>query len=277
MIRSYLAVLFFLLLPVAASADEREAAWSFSGRAGAVSNYVARGLTQTWGRPAAQAEIELEHDSGFYAGSFVSNVSSKIYPGGSYELELWSGYEHELDKDVAVNVEGIYYAFPGANFSKANCAQPLGCPNQSFDTFQGRLGARWRWLSTRIAYTLTDYFGDSARTGFRRSTRGTWYWDARADYPLPNAPSWHLIAHLGYTRYPTQFAFPNPQANENPNYWDWRLGITKVLGASSKGLRAGLYYTQASNRSFHETQSLTTGESRDLGRPALILALDWIF
>ena len=271
------SILLVALLPGAGLAEDRSAELSVTGRLGAVSNYVSRGLTQTWGLPAVQGDVELEHDSGFYVGSFVSNISNKIYPGGTYEIEVWSGYEHELSNDAALSVEGIYYAYPGANFSKGNCGGTLGCANQSFNTFQPRLGARWRWLSTRIAYALTDYFGDSVRTGFRGSTRGTWYWEANADYAVSGAPTWHVIAHLGYTRYPTQFAFPNPQVSESPNYWDWRLGVTKSLGESFKGGRVGVYYTQASNRSFHEATSLTTSTKRDLGRPTVILGLDWTF
>jgi uncharacterized protein (TIGR02001 family) len=233
-------------------------------------------VSQTWGGPALQGEIELEHNSGLYAGAFASNVSRKTYPGGAVELELWSGYEHELTAESTVTVEGIYYAYPGANFRNGNCAA-RSCASQSFDTFQARVGATWRWLNTRFGYTLSDYFGDSARTGFTGSTRGTWYWEANADYPLPRAPTWHLLAHVGRTHYTARFAFPDPRVTEDPDYWDLRIGVTKYLSDSLKGWRAGLYYTQASNRSFHETASLTSAETRDLGRPSLILALDWTF
>lgn len=261
----------------AVAADD-EGPWSLSGRVGAVSNYVSRGLTQTWGGPAAQAEIEVEHDGGFYAGSFVSNVSNNQYPGGTVELELWAGYERELTDDVAIGIEGIYYAYPGANFSKGNCNPAPSCPAQSFNTFQGRIVARWRWLSTRFGYAFTDYFGGSPQTGFQSSTRGTWYWEVNAAYPLPFDESWELLGHLGYTHYSAQLASPNPAAAQNPNYWDWRLGVTKSFKEPFRGWRLGAYYTQASNRAVYDnTRSLVNDTTRDLGRPTFILGIDKTF
>ena len=264
------------LLSGAAMAKDKGADWTFGGRAGAVSNYVARGYTLTNGGPALQGEVELEHKSGYFAGSFVSNISGKNYPGGSYELEFWSGYEHEYGEDSAVTAEAIYYAYPGANFSKATCAG-ASCPSQKFNTFEPRLGARWGWLTARVSYALTDYFGDSGRTGFRGSTKGTTYWELNADYELPRARDSHAIAHIGYTHYPTQFAFPNPLVSQKASYWDLRLGVTKRLGESLKDARLGLYYTVASNRSLQDAVSLAAGSTRDLGRPVVFLGIDWPF
>ena len=270
------SVLAAALLSGVAMAKDKGADWTFGGRAGAVSNYVARGYTSTNGGPALQGEVELEHKSGYFAGSFVSNISGKNYPGGSYELEFWSGYEHEYGEDSAVTAEAIYYAYPGANFSKATCAG-ASCPSQKFNTFEPRLGARWGWLTTRVSYALTDYFGDSERTGFRGSTKGTTYWELNADYELPRSRDWHAIAHHGYTRYPTQFAFPNPLVSEKASYWDLRLGVTTRLDELLKDARLGLFYTVASNRSLQDAVSLAAGGTRDLGRPAVFLGIDWSF
>ena len=259
-------------------AEDNESPWTLSGRVGAVSNYVSRGLTQTWGGPAGQAEIEAEHDAGFYAGAFTSNVSRNQFPGGSVEVDLWGGYEHEFAEDKSLALEGVYFSYPGANYSKGNCTPLPQCPSQTFNTFEGRLVARWDWFSTRFGYAFTDYFGASPQTGYQSSTRGTWYWEAEAQYPVLLDESLELIAHVGYSRYSASFSFPNRNAPQNPNYWDWQVGVTKRFSDVPQGWRLGLYYTQASNRAFYDnTRSLVNGGTRDLGAPAVIVEIAWTF
>lgn len=270
------AVLSLALVAGLARGADDDAEWSASGRAGAVTNYVTRGITQTWGRPAAQAEIEIEHRSGLYGGAFLSNVSRRQFPGGRIEIESWAGYEHEIGRDASLALEGVYYAYPGANYSKGSaCAS--GCPSQSFNTFQGRVVGRWHWLTTRFAYTFGDYFGDSSKSGFTSSTRGTWYWDLNAEYPLPQDSSWKLVGHAGYTRYTARLDTGVGRSTSNPNYADWRLGVAKEFGRDS-GWRIGAYYTQAGNDAqFKDTRSLTGDSVRNIGGAAFILGADWRF
>jgi uncharacterized protein (TIGR02001 family) len=257
-----------------ARAADLDGPFATHANAGVVSNYVSRGLTQTWGKPAAQAEIEIEHDSGFYAGTFVSNISRNQFPGGNVEVDLWAGYERDLGDDVTVSVEGYGYLYPGANYSHGSCAPAGACTSQSFNTFQGRVGAGWRWLSTRVNYTFTNYFGDSPQTGFQSSTKGTWYWEADADYPLPVDESWHVMGHLGYTRYSAQFAYPNPAVVQDPSYWDWRVGATKSFRDTLGDLRIGAFYSEAGNRAFYgDVPSLTGSGTTSLGRAAFVVEI----
>jgi len=261
-----------------ALAADADGPFAAHGYAGVVSNYVSRGLTQTWGKPAAQAEVEIEHESGFYAGTFVSNISRNQFPGGNVEVDLWAGYEHELGDDFTVSVEGYGYLYPGANYSHGSCVPTGSCASQSFNTFQGRVGAGWRWLSTRFSYSFTNYFGDSPQTGFRSDTKGTWYWEADADYPLPVDESWHVAGHLGYTRYSAQYAYPDPAVVQNPNYWDWRVGATKSFRNALGALRLGAFYSEASNRPFYgDVPSLTGSGTRDLGRAAFVVEIRQTF
>ena len=208
----------------------------------------------------------------------MSSISSDQFPGGNVELDLWGGYEHEFGDDLSISFEGYAYLYPGANYSKGNCGPTRACAAQAFNTFQGRVGAAWRWLSTSFNYTFTNYFGDSTQTGFQSPTKGTWYWEVGADYPLPIDESWHLAGHIGYTRYSAQFAYPIGAVAQDPSYWDWRLGATKSMNNSLGALRLGAFYTQASNRGFYgDTHSLTGSATRDLGRGAFIVEIGQTF
>ena len=44
--------------------------FTVSGNATLATDYVWRGLSQTWGKPALQATLEVAHSSGFYVGFF---------------------------------------------------------------------------------------------------------------------------------------------------------------------------------------------------------------
>src|SRR5450759_2863878 len=48
---------------------------TFTGNVGLVSQYIFRGLTQTNGDPAIQGGADYSHASGFYAGTWLSNIS----------------------------------------------------------------------------------------------------------------------------------------------------------------------------------------------------------
>ena len=52
----------------------------FTTNAAFVSNYIFRGLTQTFGKPAVQQD-STAHSSGAYAGVWGSNISSQQYAG----------------------------------------------------------------------------------------------------------------------------------------------------------------------------------------------------
>ena len=54
----------------AAPEPENTLAWNI----GAVSDYRVRGIAQTSFKPALQGGVDFTHKSGFYVGSFASNV-----------------------------------------------------------------------------------------------------------------------------------------------------------------------------------------------------------
>src|SRR5450756_487044 len=67
-------------MPLTVSAQTAPAAapaspHTFTGNVGLVSQYIFRGLTQTNGNPAIQGGADYAHASGFYAGTWLSNIS----------------------------------------------------------------------------------------------------------------------------------------------------------------------------------------------------------
>ena len=64
----------------------------FTANASVTNNYIWRGLTQTENNPAVQGGFDWAHDSGFYVGTWVSNVS--YAPAGvfNYEHDIYAGW-----------------------------------------------------------------------------------------------------------------------------------------------------------------------------------------
>src|SRR6185312_12896341 len=62
-------------------------ACAVTGNVALTSDYIFRGLTQTWDRPAVQGGTDLSLANGFATGAWASNISGHSYPGGSMELD----------------------------------------------------------------------------------------------------------------------------------------------------------------------------------------------
>lgn len=75
------------------------------------SDYSFRGVSQTTRDPAIQGGFEVAWDSGFYLGTWASNVSFGIT---SQELDLYVGYGGDIDDEWSYDVTYIRYEYPSA-------------------------------------------------------------------------------------------------------------------------------------------------------------------
>lgn len=80
-----------------------------SANVGATSNYLWRGLEQTDGDAAISGGIDYADDSGFYVGAWASNAS---WGDMKTELDLYLGFDGDINEDVSYDVGYIYYAYP---------------------------------------------------------------------------------------------------------------------------------------------------------------------
>ena len=100
-----------------AQAKAPEPDYTFSYNVGVVSDYRFRGLTQTNYKPALQGGIDFSHKSGFYLGTWASNVSwVKEFNGannGTTELDLYGGFKGEITSGLGFDVGLISYLYPG--------------------------------------------------------------------------------------------------------------------------------------------------------------------
>lgn len=125
-----------------ASAMALPAQAELSGNVGATSNYLWRGVTQTDDGAAVSGGLDYAHDSGFYAGTWVSNIDfgGEDYDfDASYEWDLYGGFAFELG-DFGFDLGYIYYAYPDAEVEG----------DIDFGEVYGSVG--WEWLSLYVSY-----------------------------------------------------------------------------------------------------------------------------
>ncbi|MEM7541484.1 MAG: TorF family putative porin [Pseudomonadota bacterium] len=73
-------------------------------------NYLWRGLTQSINEPAVSGGIDYAHESGFYVGTWVSNVSYGSNDAFNYEHDIYVGYAGEY-KSISYDFGFLYYNY----------------------------------------------------------------------------------------------------------------------------------------------------------------------
>jgi uncharacterized protein (TIGR02001 family) len=193
------------------------------------SQYISRGIRQSWGRPAVQAGLDYSHPSGWSAGAWTSSIDDRFVEGGSAELDLYAGYTGSAGA-LGYNAMLTWYKYPGARVSATST---------SYDYGELQAGLSWKSLYAKYNYTFTrDFFGIL-------DARGTGYLDVGANHELDGRV-----------------------AGSGNDIWDWRdlrAGLSKKLDG---GWVAALNVTRAygANSAYGR---YTTGVARADGRPAI--------
>jgi len=207
---------------------------SFSANVGLYSNYIFRGISQTSGEPALQGGFDYAHSSGFYAGTWASNISwledFGAYKRSSLEWDFYGGFKGTIGKsDFTFDVGTIYYYYPGdknAGFFDA-------------DTWEIYGGLGWKFLGLKYSYSLQDYFGARPNAS-QDKTDGTWYLDFYADYPIGES-GFSVNAHYGILDVKND---GTKNAATKASYNDWKIGGKYVVPTGTlKDLTIGAFYS----------------------------------
>lgn len=73
------------------------------------SDYKFRGISQTDTSPAIQGGFDVAFDSGFYVGTWGSNVDF----ANSLELDFYGGFSTDISESVSFDIGYLYYDYPG--------------------------------------------------------------------------------------------------------------------------------------------------------------------
>jgi uncharacterized protein (TIGR02001 family) len=224
-----------------AHAQQAASPHTLTGNIGFFSQYIFRGLTQTNKEPALQGGLDYSHASGFYLGTWASNISwlrdgGAYSAGGSLEWDFYGGFKGGFGKtDLTWDLGTLYYWYPGDANTLAN---PLNPKANTWELY-GALG--WKWVSAKLSYSVSD------KTFGVLDSRGTYYFDLTANVPITKELS--LVAHWGTQKF--RGTDPrNPlvagvrQSNDAIfSYDDWKIGLSYAL---PKDFTVGVFYTDTS-------------------------------
>ena len=190
-------------------------------------NYVSRGLSQSVGRPSAQAEIDLNAGPGLYGATAVARIDwvDAVYPGAHVPAELAGviGYRAFIEPGFVIETGVLRVQYPGSY------PLPSALPRPDTTELFGRL--RWRWLRAQFNRATTDAFGSP-------NSRGSWYLDMSAAVPL--SPAVLLGAHVGRSHTSGSDPFSGKPYSSEFSYTDYKVSATRYFGG---GLSLALAYT----------------------------------
>lgn len=205
---------------------------SFAGKVALYSEYEYRGIAQTSEDPALQLTLDYAHASGFYAGTFLSNVKWLEDTGerlglpsdGKLEWDLYGGYKWRFGPGWAADVGVLRYEFPGSD----SFGTALGRP----DTTEVYAGVSYGPAAFRYSYATTGFFGVP-------DSKGSDYVELSVKHPVMEKLT--LNAVLGHQRYKGTQQLDGGRQWDNGqfDYTVWKLGATYEIG---NGFTAGAYY-----------------------------------
>lgn len=181
---------------------------------------VYRGISQTCGHPAAQADLHVRERGADYWAAFLGAWTSAglgSYPcGGAKELDLYAGYSVAVSTSLSATFTYTRYAFPGGGYYNAELY------GQRYDYDQ--LAMSWS-LADRLYLTLA-WTPDALRY---RPYLGGQLLAVQDRAALAYGVEWHqplaswvsLAAAAGYDRMADPFG---------QGYSFWSLGLSHVAG-----------------------------------------------
>lgn len=183
--------------------------FSIAGSATAVSDYRFRGISLSDEGPAAHATVNLNHDSGFYVGTWTSTLAdTPLY--GEVEVDLYAGYTAAVAPGTNVDVGMLYYLYPGNDpaAGASDYFEPYASISHALGPVTGKVGAAYAWKQEAIGGADNIYlFGEA--TG-----------------AIPNTPL-TLVGHLG---------FSDGSLSPTGSYWNWKLGVEATFGPATLGV-----------------------------------------
>lgn len=226
-------VALFATMPAFAEDAAPASPHTFTANVGMFSQYIFRGISQTNEDPALQGGFDYAHSSGFYIGTWASNISwlrdsytdgtdGLGYRSSSLEVDLYGGYQNQIGSTgIGYNVGLLQYFYPGSRG---------GTPTA--DTLEAYGALSYGWLTGKYSYVLSD-------EAFQfTNADGTWYAELNLDVPFGETGLKGGL-HVGRQDF-------SGSANKVASYTDYRISLAYdlgKLGSKLAGTEIGAMYT----------------------------------
>jgi len=213
---------------------------TFTTNVGLYSQYIYRGISQTNKKPALQGGIDYAHASGFYLGTWGSNISwisdATANTSSSLELDVYGGFKKTIG-DVSYDAGVLYYKYPGSYSSSFVSA----------DTTEIYGQAGWKWVTLKYSHSLTNLFGID-------NSKNSYYLDLSGSIPINDQFS--VNVHAGRQKYKGE---NNSIDNDQYSYTDYKVeGVMTFAKDWSTGV--GYTKTNAGTAAYTNPQGTFLGD-----------------
>jgi len=171
-----------LLAMAAIPCAARAADGSWSGSLALTSDYVMRGISQSYGKLAYQGGLAYRGRAGWYAGTWASTIEPFPYGKHSVELDGFAGYGWQMGQHWNARTTYTRYAYVfdkrRVSYDYDELALSLG--------YEDRLAATVSWQPDSTGYSLLGY----------AHRQPSWAWELSGRQPL--ARGFALSGSAGY-------------------------------------------------------------------------------
>lgn len=200
-----------------------------SGSVGIVSEYRFRGVSQSDKNLAVQGGITIAHESGFYIGTWGSNLAGwGTFGGANMELDLIAGYKAQLGQGATLDVGATWYMYPGG-FNNTDFIEPYAklsgttgplslTAGVAYAPKQEALGA---WYATGADAAAGVYTNPGDKND------NLYLWGDGA-IGVPNT-GLTVKAHIGYSNGNKGLGPFATSVAPTGEYWDWLIGADYVI------------------------------------------------
>lgn len=201
--------------PAFAQEEEATPPVTITGSVGLVSDYRFRGVSQSDEGVALQGGFTVNHESGFYAGTWGSNLAGwGTFGGPNLEVDVFAGYATTVGS-AGVDVGVTWYMYPD------------GFDNTDF--FEGY--AKLKGTAGPVSLTAAVYYapkqealGNFSATPFSRGQKeDNIYLAGDAAFAIPDTPI-TFNAHIGYSDGNPGLGPNGTSVAPTGEYWDWSVG-----------------------------------------------------
>jgi len=136
-----------------------------TANAGVTTNYVFRGETQTDDNIAIQGGVdftnEFENNGSLYIGAWASNVDFPAAQADGFEIDLYVGYNFQLNENVKFDVGYIAYEYTDGNLAdQSEVFFGAGFKDFSATYYVGNrdLGSDYTYIDLKYSFQLPKEF-----------------------------------------------------------------------------------------------------------------------
>lgn len=216
--------------------EEESSPITVSGSAALVSDYRFRGVSMTDKEMAVQAGVTVAHESGFYVGTWGSNLAGwGTFAGSNMELDIIGGYKTEVG-GVGIDVGLTWYMYPGG-LDNTDFAEPYVKVSGAAGPANLLVGVAYAPKQEALGKWYNN--GTTAGTGVYDNpgakADNVYIW-ADASTSIPDT-GLTLKGHLGYTKGGNDGLGPQgTSVSPTGEYVDWLVGADYALGNVTLGV-----------------------------------------